>query len=223
LGKEFALHGFLRRLKTIERCIENVFTAIPPHTITPPTDEARSDATNNIQSAMFNVYGCADNLAWVWVHERNLTRPDGSAVPNGWVGLGPDNTFVRNSFSERFRLYLEKFDGWFSMLHDYRHALAHRIALYIPPFIIDPKEENAYREIDSRITDALRRLDHAEYERLRAEERALQFFRPFIMHAFSAKTKPLVFHPQMIAEFNSAADLGEKLLSELKLTTATKS
>jgi hypothetical protein len=62
-AKEFAHHGFVRRLNTLARCIENVFNLIPPERTEPVDQEKRRDAEINIQASVFNVFAAADNIA----------------------------------------------------------------------------------------------------------------------------------------------------------------
>jgi hypothetical protein len=88
----------------------------------------------SISRALSAAYGCVDNLAWIWVHERGI------AVNRRHVGLRRHNKEVRNTFSPEFHSYLESLDSWFEYLVDYRDALAHRIPLYIPPGGARPKE-----------------------------------------------------------------------------------
>ena len=45
------------------------------------------DLTINLQSFMFNVFGCLDNLARIWVIERNVTNSDGSPLRDNQVGF----------------------------------------------------------------------------------------------------------------------------------------
>ena len=71
-AREFAQHGFLRRIGTLRRCIENIFKIIRPNARKIPDRATLYDAQINVQSFIANVYGSVDNLAWVWVHERGL-------------------------------------------------------------------------------------------------------------------------------------------------------
>ncbi|MBI3452142.1 MAG: hypothetical protein HY057_04790 [Rhodospirillales bacterium] len=130
---EYAVHGFSRRLATLKRCIVRVFEILPPDRIDPPAPEDCVDAAIYIQAFVFNVFGCTDNLAWIWVQEKNLTKTDGRPIPNSQVGLRKDNSDVRQSFSPDFQRYLTGLDSWFENLENFRHALAHRIPLYIVP------------------------------------------------------------------------------------------
>jgi hypothetical protein len=77
-AKEFATQGYPRRLKVMVRCMDNVFTTIPPDRETLPSRDELSDATLNIQSFVFNVFGSIDNLAWIWVSEKGQKRADGT-------------------------------------------------------------------------------------------------------------------------------------------------
>ncbi len=153
--------------------MENVFDTLPPEKGRAPTANELIDLAINIQAFIFNVFGSIDNLAWIWVHERNLTKPDGSALPFSWVGLSRGNNFVRNTFSNDFRAYLAELDPWFVHLEGYRHALAHRVPLYVPPYIITPDREGAYNELSRRMSAAIARRDLAEHARLSEEQDAL--------------------------------------------------
>ncbi len=80
-AQEFARQGFPRRLKVMVRCIVNVFEHIPPERTELPSRNELSDATINIQSFVFNVFGAIDNLAWIWMHENGQKRNDGTPIP----------------------------------------------------------------------------------------------------------------------------------------------
>jgi hypothetical protein len=212
-AKEFAQHGFLRRVKSMARSITNVFTLLPPERSDPPGSEERHDAEINIQAFLFNTFAATDNLAWIWVGERNITKPDGTELAQSQVGLRKQR--IRESFAAEFLAYLETLDAWFGHLENFRHALAHRIPLYIPPYMIDPKDEKAYRDLEAAMNAAMGRYDFEEYERLSAAQKKLAFFRPWMTHSFSEKSKNVVFHAQLLADFNTIDELGRKMLEEL--------
>src|SRR5712671_1522714 len=86
-----------------------------------------------IQAFTFNAFACLDNLAWIWVCEKKLTTEQGDPIPAGKVGLGKKCKLVRRSLPADIRKYLKSLDAWFDHLENFRHALAHRIPLYIPP------------------------------------------------------------------------------------------
>ncbi len=212
-AQEHAHHGFSRRLKTLVRCIDKVFEILPPDREDLPTQEKLSDANINLQAFIFNVFGCVENLAWIWVCEKNLTKDDGSPLPNEWVSLRKKK--VRKSFSPEFLEYLDKLDEWFDHLENFRHAVAHRIPLYVPPCVITDDKEAAYQDLAKRKTDALTRGALEDYDRLSAEQDALGVFMPVMTHSFEEGARQVVFHPQMLADFNTINELGWKMRKEL--------
>ena len=214
-AREFAHHGFVRRLKTLARCTERVFEIIPPEQREPPERDNRSDAEVYIQAAVFSAFAAADNLAWIWVVERNVRQPNGNPLPEQWVGLRRTNRAVRNSMPGELREYFAGLDGWFDELEGYRHGLAHRVPLYIPPYVVISENQGRYRDLENGMTRALARGDIVELERLRAAQAELKVFRAWMMHSFYEEAKPLVFHPQLLANFNTIEEMGRKLLEHL--------
>jgi hypothetical protein len=162
-GRDYATQGFLRRFNTMHHCIERVFEILPPEQDGKPTDAILYDATIFIQSFVTNTFGTLDNLAWIWVSEKPLN------LSRNKIGLGPKCEDVRASFSAEMRGYLTAHDEWFADVIDFRDALAHRISLYIPPFIVSVEDtfEHETLEARKRVTK-----DTAEFDRLCAEQHA---------------------------------------------------
>lgn len=142
-SKHYSEQGFARRIQVLRRCIDNVFKIIPPGTVKVPSKARLHDAQINIQAFLANVYGIVDNLAWIWVYERDLS----ASIPRRHVGLGKENKAVRSSLSVELQSYLDTMDEWFDYLSDFRHALAHRIPVYIPPGMVQQKNVDAYNAI----------------------------------------------------------------------------
>ena len=209
-AREYATQGFARRLQTIRRCIENVFSTIPPDVVGMPTKDQLDDAQINIQAAIANVYGCVDNFAWVWVYERDLS------IKALRVGLRKHNTEVRASLSPDLRAYLDTLERWFAYLTEYRDALAHRIPLYIPPGNVRPKDIDPYNDLMMRMNAAIASRQPEEYECLRSEQSKLLVFQPVIGHSLMEMDAPYLFHAQLIADFLTIDELGNKMLVELR-------
>jgi hypothetical protein len=215
-AREYASHGFPRRLRIMARCVDNVFTILPPESSDIPTFDQLSDATINIQAFVFNVFGCLDNLAWIWIQETSLKTKDGKPIPYEWVGLSAKNKLVRESLSTEFQEYLKRLDTWFDQMVTFRHALAHRISLYIPPHVVKPEDSEAYRDFEQKKIAAMLRGDPAEHDRLSAEQMKLAFFRPWMQQSYEEGSAPIVFHAQLIADFKTVYEVGSRMLDELK-------
>jgi hypothetical protein len=79
-AREYALHGFGRRLGTLVRAIDQVYEILPPDREDIPGRDELVDATIAIQSFVLNAFGCLDNLAWIWVYEQGIKGKDGKEV-----------------------------------------------------------------------------------------------------------------------------------------------
>ena len=96
-AKEFAVHGFSRGLKTLNRCIENVFEIYPPDRVQLLSMDELTDVAINIQAFVVNVFGCVDNLAWIWVLEKGIAQANGEPLLKRQIGLRQNNQLVRNA------------------------------------------------------------------------------------------------------------------------------
>ena len=206
-GREYATHGYLRRFSTLNRCIERVFELLPPEQEASPGYEDLIDATICIQAFVMNVFGALDNLAWIWVSEKPL------AVDKMKTGLGPKCKAVRASFSPEMQDYLSKLEPWFTHIVDFRDALAHRIPLFVPPYCVPEENDVAYMALDAR---KLATRDADEYERIKAEQLELVVFQPVMKHTLQDKNPPVVFHFQLLQDFATVEEIGQKMLGELE-------
>lgn len=214
---EFATHGFPRRIRLLAHCIESIFEDLPPDTIQPPSNDVILDVTVYLQAFVFNVFGCIDNLALIWVREKGLTKENRAPFRNLEIGFfGAKYKPVLDSLSDEFSAYLKGLEPWFENLRNFRHALAHRIPPYIPPYYVPDDKLQEYEEIENRINEAVRQGEYDEADRLGDEQTILILFRPLATHSFSENANKMLFHPQMIYDFNTVEEIARKLLQELE-------
>ncbi len=214
-AREHADHELSRRLSTMVRCVDRVFEVLPPDRVDIPERDETVDATINIQSFIMNAFGCCENLAWIWVLERGVVQANGAALPHTKVGLSETHRLVRQSFSPAFRGYLDSRQAWFAHLKDFRDALAHRVPLYIPPYTVSPEEVEQYQALGATAHAALLQGDLELEERALADQMALACFQPIMTHSLAAGAKVVVFHPQLLADFNTIDELARQFLVEL--------
>jgi hypothetical protein len=150
--------------------------------------------------------------------ETNLRKPNGSPLAPKSIGLTPSHIRVRHTLSNEFQNYLTENDAWFGHLENYRHALAHRIPLYIPPRQLDDQDAAEYRRLEQAIADAIG--DIRRYEELRGQQNRLGRFNPVIMHSYGERANPVLVHPQMICDFSTVIEIGEYMLRELNALPA---
>jgi hypothetical protein len=211
-AKHYAAEGFGRRIQMLRHCIHSVYRIIPLETAKVPSRTRLYDAQANIQAFLSNVYGIIDNLAWIWVFERGLSH----SIPRLHVGLGKKNKQVRESLSHEMQTYLNAMEEWFDYLGEFRHALAHRIPVYIPPGMVLQRDVDDYNNLTREMSDALNQMRPYDYQRLSKEQAKLLVFQPLIAHSTVETKAPYVFHVQMIADFLTVEALAERMLTELQ-------
>lgn len=189
---EFARHGFARRLQTMRRCIDKVFETLPPEKTEIPDGDDRADAEIHIQAFVFNAVGALDNLAWICVSELGIKKESGKSLSPLQVGLSKKSFIVRDALGPELKKQLTEMDDWFEYLEEYRHALAHRIPLYIIPAALEGDRAIVYERAETQKQSALKANDFEKVVEMEALQRSLIVFRPLMMHSYGEKAKPMI-------------------------------
>ena len=212
-GKEYGTHGLARRVTNIARCVARVYELLPPELDEIPDDDSRKDAEVFIQAAVFGIYGALENLAFVWAFERKVLERGGIPLSNVKIGFSPKKREFWASLPEGLQAYFESMRQWRVNLESFRHSLGHRIPLYIPPCVAKFPE---YENLEKEKYAALGNLDVASYQALKSEQKKLCVFKPMIAHSLSNGSPPIVFHAQLLADFNTLAEACRMVFDRLK-------
>ena len=213
-AKEFVQHGLCRRLRLMTRCIVKVFEMLPPDSDGAPKPDVLHDVTVHLQAFAFNTFGCLDNLAHIWVLEKDVKKKTGDPLPLQWIGFGGDNKVVLESLSGRFVEYLSEIRDWYRNLENFRHALAHRIPLYIPPGFLTKDQMNKYNDIQAQINEAVRQRDYETADKLEDEQVGLLSFHPIATHSLGENSSIVNFHAQMLSDIGTVQEIASRLLPE---------
>jgi hypothetical protein len=130
----------------------------------------------NIQAFVFNLYGCIENLAWIFLKEKDLQITNPTEV-------GFMNDKVQLLLSDNFRNYLnsKRLTRWYKeYCIDFRHALAHRIPLYIPSGI---SNVDKYNKIQIKRNEALLNNEFKRLKLLDQEKEAIMCNLPIFTHS----------------------------------------
>jgi hypothetical protein len=214
-GKEYALHGYSRRLSILWHCLQKTFELVPPDLEERPDKEAVDDVTMCLHAFYVNIFGACDNIAWFLVFENNIRKPDGTEIPDTWVGIRKQNTLVRQSLSDGLCVVLDGLEKWFKHVEEFRHSLAHRIPMYVPPYVVWSDNSDDYERLEKEAKEALKNHDFELRKSLREEQLALTSFRPWFTHSFSEHSPQMVIHPQLLADFHTLLDIGDAAILEL--------
>ena len=202
-AKEYLSHGVMRRLGTMMRSIENVFTIFPIEKGTLLSMNELKDVDINLHAFFINIFGLLDNLAWVLIYEKQLS----AKIDKKSVGLYKKKT--QEHFTEKFHGYLNSgsMKRWYEeYLKNYRDALSHRIPLYVPPQALIPEQALQVKQIENKIADCYKSCDLDMIEKLRKEQNSIGDVCFLISHAFS-ESKSIVLHAQLIADFNTIEEI----------------
>ena len=213
-ANEFVRHGLCRRLRLMVRCIVKVFEIMPPESDEVPEADVLHDVTVQLHAFSLSTYGCLDNLAHAWVLEKDVKKKNGDPLPSQWVGFGSAHTVVRDSLPDSVVQYLSEIQDWYENLENFRHALAHRIPMYIPPGYLDEEQAVEYSSIQAQINDAVGRREYATADRLEGEQAALLSFHPIATHSFGENAKVVYFHAQMLSDIGTVQEIATRLLPE---------
>jgi hypothetical protein len=99
-AQEYIVHGICRRLVTMGRCIDNIFTIFPSDRTTLLSEKERSDVQINLHAFFINLHGVPDNLAWILVLENKLI------IDPGRIGLFSRDKDMKSLLPKDVRKYL---------------------------------------------------------------------------------------------------------------------
>lgn len=218
---EFLKHGFLRRIIILKRCIDNIYSVCPISQDRKLSNEKRIDVEINLHAFVINTYGCLDNLAWIWVKQEKIKEKIGKDLLKNEIGF-PFNDSTKykkvwTSFSERFQKYLNSREKWFKYIENFRHSLAHRIPLYIPPCTVKEKDAESIKRLEDLRWKAMFNNDFEELARLNLEIEKLEEFVPIMLHSYEEESPYIFFHAQIIADWNTVVEISKNFFEELDM------
>ncbi|MGO4684533.1 hypothetical protein [Hyphomicrobium sp. 2TAF46] len=96
------------------------------------------------------------------------------------------------------------------------YALADRIPLYIPPYVIAQANVARYNELQLAMNVAFAAANYTQHAELKNHQTLLTSWQPLMQHSIIEEAGRIVFHSQLIADFNTIYELGSMMLEELE-------
>lgn len=215
-AKEYLMQGVGRRLKTLCRCINNIFTIFPCARSEHLSKEELADVGINLHAFFINIAGVFDNLGWVFVYENKLLgKPNEGKIRRNGVGLFCSET--QDHLTQELRDYLNShtISTWHANYSkNYRDSLAHRIPLYVPPSLLDDAEAQEFRDIEQQIQelDFSKEADRDKYDGLYEAQQKLGRVSRFFAHSLNEGSRPVYFHAQVLADFATIEEVIHKFI-----------
>lgn len=207
-AKELIQQGVGRRFRLLWRCVENIFTIFTPDRTDKLQSDELLDVAINLHAFMINIYGIIENLGLAIARENNLSDKNGEPLPRQKTNLFKPK--FQNQLNRNLVAYLTKKEikQWYeNYLKEYRHALAHRIPLYVPPAALNDEEAHKFKYLTQEINRRMAENDPSWIEPFEEREKLGRSNPSFVHSFYEPNITPLLLHPQLIADFISIKDL----------------
>lgn len=202
---EYLLQGVGRRMLVLRDALTNIFEIFPPATVEHLERRSLGNVRINLHAFLINLIGAFDNYAWAYVHQHQFHI----------------NPLSVDMFKAKFKQHLpaaireyvdsDRIKTWHSdYCKNYRDALAHRIAPYVPPGMVSPEREEQYRSLQDSLASS---IGTDRYEEIEEELRVIsQPCFEFLHSPTDPKMRSVLFHPQVIADTRLVAEFGRIFL-----------
>ncbi len=223
-AKEYILHGVMRRLFILYRCLENIITLFPADRVEMLAYEARIDLEINLHCFLINTYGLIENLALAIAIENEIVRDEAEEKrQKNQLGLFKKTLMDRMSPELRDYLNNPQMRSWYhEYARNYRDALAHRIPPYVPPSGLNKEERLQFEKLNKELAELSKQGYSQRYSEIIEEQSSLGIASPFYLHSLLEKAKPLYLHSQVIADYRTIEELIAMVIANFKLVATTK-
>lgn len=211
-AREHMHHGAGRRISVIRRAIQNIYLRFPPDTKQKIHIDDLLDVQINLQAFVVNLYGIFENFAWAFVLRHNL-----EVVIGDHKKISMFSKHTQKHLPTQINAYLTKNDTsiWIKKyLKYYRDSLAHRIPLYVPPFIATEAEGTRFNELEAEKFPCIQAENWQRLKEIDAEQGAIGSPCFAFVHAFSGSVspKPILMHPQLLCDAKLVIEFGSLFL-----------
>lgn len=213
------IYGVCRRLDVIRRSLSNIFLCYPPSRTERLGEADLSNVQINLHAFCINVAGILDNWAWAFALRHDLVDQVG-----GKFGVGLFKEKLASFFTQELSRQVDSMRDWHDLyLKEYRDALAHRIPLYIPPFVLYGDEVDTYKELEKQKNDLLysSRFNEKKYKEISKKLDQMGCAGDFFLHSFDFgdNYKPVVLHTQIVCDCETVVEFGRTFLKQWQQRT----
>lgn len=212
-AKEHAARGLCQRLITMRANVMNIFDAYRPGREGIPSSKEMVDLTINFQSFIFHLYGCLDNLAWIWASESGFEYKRPSEIT---FSLNKNGSVLLKTLSDDFQQFWKSKSRIIKHIENFRHALAHRIPLYVPPYI--PKEGHIEEcnQINEEMQQASLKYDLELFDKLLKKLEKIAFFEPICAHSVLENSQMVSVWLECISGLDFISTICKKISEEIR-------
>lgn len=220
--RDHFFYGAGRRLRGLRKATENIYNLFPLETTQPLSEDVLMDVQINLHAFVINLYGIFENWAIAFTARHGLeqvvTNPMHRSFFRRELRSHLPDTLHSYVTSEAFTTWRDKY------LKNYRHSLAHRIPLYIPPAWFTEEEGVRYNELEEEKFELLLGWDGSSevdnvLERVKAIEGQQENIGrpcPTFTHSFieNDEVEQVYLHPQLLSDLGVVVEFGQLYLQE---------
>lgn len=178
-AKFFMLYGPGRRLGMIWVSYRDILANIATDRTEPLPQDEVATVSRDLNVIYINIPGVLDNYALCLLHQVATEKT--KKLPAVKVGLF-SSEFMDDPNLDSLRPLLDEFSKWHKELKTRRNPAVHRIPLYVPPAVLNPKEEGQYRELEDQIADAFNNQNFEQVDELTAQQSRIGTFMSCFIH-----------------------------------------
>lgn len=138
----FAYYGLLRRVQTLNRCVENIFGVRDFFSEKIPSNKELSDILINLQCFIINLYGALENLAWIYAICSNF---DGDIHSKSFFAKKKK---LLKTLPKNIRDLFISDGKWLNHIKVIRDLLVHQEPFYIPPYIVKMEHKEKWETLE---------------------------------------------------------------------------
>ncbi len=132
-AKDFCLFGLARRNLLVRDCLERFQSFYELQLVEnwqfQIPDDILFEKTAFLQVFLIAIAGGLDNLAWIIISEKNLTL--------NHIEISLSKSKTQKCLHGNLLAAIEKHKNWINHIKSFRDPTAHRIPVYVPPYIQD--------------------------------------------------------------------------------------
>jgi len=215
-SKKFLAYGLLRRLMSIKFSYEAIRDNCHIDRKEPLNAEERRDLERDLNMVYINVRGALDNLASIFIHERDSHLYESLELAKHKMRLSLFSKDLRKASSFQFwKIVNDEFGAWATEFAIKRDPVAHGLPMYfVPKFFESEEQREEANSMDDGALSAVLAKDFKTSEDLMARSESLGVYVP--LFSSDPSEKLMYIYPTISIDISKLVLISNKLEEALR-------
>ena len=184
----YFVYGLSRRLQMIIENVRFFQETIQQNRKEPLSIDETTKASIHLNSLYVQLYGALDNIAWMFVYEKDIYDEDNIEQTNRKREVGLFNrSFLKNigeinPILNEYREYLKIKKKWYLKMSELRAPSTHRMPLYVIPSVLNNAEGEQYLLFQNLHASEVKKLNFDDAGKHLDQIQSLGEFSPYFAH-----------------------------------------